>query len=208
LAHYDWDQYLAAALHSINSAKHTTTQITPFELVFGQAAVLSHENAFPWPPYQTETEAERARRTLQWWRTARNLILRKQQKMKAYADKYTGPDPIYHIGDLVLVARKRQSKGKTKKFLYRFVGPYQVVKRVGRCTYLIEDLPSNIANGRYQGFVEGWTWRAAYNSVSVTAILSPLAFSLQAMQWQDVSITEQWNTISGSLDWATALVVA
>jgi hypothetical protein len=72
----------------------------------------------------------------------------------------------------------------------------------------ISDLPLNMSSGTYLGFVEGWTWRAAYNSVSVTAILSPLAFSLQAMQWQDVAITEQWNTISGSLDWATALVVA
>ena len=72
----------------------------------------------------------------------------------------------------------------------------------------INDLPLNMASGTYLGFVEGWTWRAAYNSVSVTAILSPLAFSLQAMQWQDVPIAETWNSISGSLDWATALVVA
>ena len=72
----------------------------------------------------------------------------------------------------------------------------------------INDLPLNMAAGTYLGFVEGWTWRAAYNSVSVTAILSPLAFSLQAMQWQDVLPAETWNTISGSLDWATALVVA
>jgi hypothetical protein len=72
----------------------------------------------------------------------------------------------------------------------------------------ITDLPLNMAAGTFLGFVEGWTWRAAYNSVSVTAIISPLAFSLQAMQWQDVAIAEQWNTISGSLDWATALVVA
>lgn len=72
----------------------------------------------------------------------------------------------------------------------------------------INDLPLNMAAGTYLGFVEGWTWRASYNSVSVTAIISPLAFSLQAMQWQDVSAAESWNTISGSLDWATALVVA
>ena len=72
----------------------------------------------------------------------------------------------------------------------------------------ITDLPLNMASGTFLGFVEGWTWRAAYNSVSVTAIISPLAFSLQAMQWQDVAIAEQWNTISGSLDWANALVVA
>jgi hypothetical protein len=72
----------------------------------------------------------------------------------------------------------------------------------------ITDLPLNMAAGTFLGFVEGWTWRAGYNTISITAILSPLAFSLQAMQWQDVSIAEQWNTISGSLDWADALVVA
>ena len=72
----------------------------------------------------------------------------------------------------------------------------------------ITDLPLNMASGTYLGFVEGWSWRASYNSVSVTAILSPLSFSLQAMQWEDVSAAEQWNTISGSLNWANALVVA
>jgi hypothetical protein len=72
----------------------------------------------------------------------------------------------------------------------------------------VNELPLNMAAGTYLGFVEGWTWRAAYNTVSVTAILSPVAFSLQAMQWQDVSAAESWNTISGGLDWASALVVA
>ena len=72
----------------------------------------------------------------------------------------------------------------------------------------VTDLPLNMASGTYLGFVEGWTWRASYNSVSVTALLSPVAFSLQAMQWRDVAPAELWNTISGSLDWADALVVA
>ena len=72
----------------------------------------------------------------------------------------------------------------------------------------IADLPLNMASGTYLGFVEGWSWRASYNSVSVTAIISPLSFSLQAMQWEDVSAAETWSSISGSLDWATALVVA
>jgi len=72
----------------------------------------------------------------------------------------------------------------------------------------ITDLPLNMVSGTYLGFVEGWSWRASYNSVSITAILSPLSFSLQTMQWQDVSALEQWNTTSGSLNWADALVVA
>jgi hypothetical protein len=72
----------------------------------------------------------------------------------------------------------------------------------------IADLPLNMSAGTYLGFVEGWTFQAAYNEVSVALNLSPLSYSLQAMQWQDVSVAEAWNTISGILDWEHALVVA
>ena len=72
----------------------------------------------------------------------------------------------------------------------------------------IFDLPANMSSGQYAGFVEGWQWSAGYNTISVTALLSPLAFSLQAMQWEEVSVAEAWNTIVGSLTWENALVVA
>ena len=72
----------------------------------------------------------------------------------------------------------------------------------------IADLPLNMSSGTYLGFVEGWQFSANYNTVSVTALLSPLAFSLQAMQWDEVLIAELWNTISGSLEWQDAIVVA
>ena len=72
----------------------------------------------------------------------------------------------------------------------------------------IADLPLNMSSGTYLGFVEGWTFQAAYNEISVSLNLSPLAYSLQAMQWQDVSVAEAWNTISGILDWENALIVA
>jgi len=72
----------------------------------------------------------------------------------------------------------------------------------------IADLPLNMSSGTYLGFVEGWTFQAAYNQISVSLNLSPVSYSLQAMQWQDVSVAEAWNTISGILDWEHALVVA
>jgi hypothetical protein len=71
----------------------------------------------------------------------------------------------------------------------------------------ISNLPLNMLT-QFAGFVEGWTITAAYNQVSITPILSPLAYSLQAMKWEDVNVAEAWNTISGTLDWANALVVA
>jgi hypothetical protein len=72
----------------------------------------------------------------------------------------------------------------------------------------IEDLPLNIANGRYQGFVEGWTWTSRFNALDLTVIVSPVAFSLQAFRWNNVPITESWNTISPTLDWNNATIVA
>ena len=72
----------------------------------------------------------------------------------------------------------------------------------------IEDLPVNIADGRYQGFVEGWTWTSRFNALDLTVIVSPVAFSLQAFRWNSVPITEAWNTISPTLDWNNATIVA
>jgi len=72
----------------------------------------------------------------------------------------------------------------------------------------ISDLPQNMSAGQYAGFVEGWQWTAGYNTISVTALLSPLAYSLQAMKWQEVSVSEHWNTITNTLTWENALVVA
>jgi hypothetical protein len=72
----------------------------------------------------------------------------------------------------------------------------------------LNNLPLNMASGTFQGFVEGWSFQAAYNRLSVTLLLSPLAYSLQAMRWNDVPITETWASVSPTLDWANATIVA
>ena len=72
----------------------------------------------------------------------------------------------------------------------------------------ITDLPANMTGGRFQGFVEGWTFNAGFNKLSVTLNLSPVAFSLQAMKWENVPITESWNTINPTLQWINATIVA
>jgi hypothetical protein len=51
----------------------------------------------------------------------------------------------------------------------------------------IEDLPINIADGRYQGFVEGWTWSTRFNALDLSINISPIAFSLQAYRWTSVA---------------------
>ena len=72
----------------------------------------------------------------------------------------------------------------------------------------LSDLPLNMVSGDFLGFVEGWNFSASYNSVSVSLNMSPLAFSLQAMRWNSVPITERWNTVNPTLEWIDATLVS
>lgn len=72
----------------------------------------------------------------------------------------------------------------------------------------IINLPGNMVNGEYQGFVEGWTWRAGYNRLTLSLTLSPVAYSLQAFRWNSVPAVETWQTVSPTLTWLDATIVA
>jgi hypothetical protein len=71
----------------------------------------------------------------------------------------------------------------------------------------LTNLPLNMNSGTFQGFVEGWTFQASYNQLSLTLMVTPLAYSLQAMAWDDVPITETWSTVSPTLAWESATIV-
>ena len=70
----------------------------------------------------------------------------------------------------------------------------------------INDLPANMG-GIFQGFVEGFSFQASYNQVSISLIVSPLAYSLQALQWNEISPTFTWSGVSPTLDWARATII-
>jgi len=72
----------------------------------------------------------------------------------------------------------------------------------------IQNLPANMVGGEFQGFVEGWTWTASYNRLRLTMNLSPISYSLQAFRWNNVPAIETWNTISPTLTWLDATIVA
>lgn len=72
----------------------------------------------------------------------------------------------------------------------------------------ITNFPSNMVNGEFQGFVEGWTWTAGLNRLELSLNVSPIAYSLQAFRWNSVPATETWNTLSTTLTWQDATIVA
>jgi hypothetical protein len=71
----------------------------------------------------------------------------------------------------------------------------------------IQNLPGNITNGEFQGYIEGWTFRASLNNLSVTFNASPINFSQVAVKWEQVNAAETWNTLSPTLTWINAIGV-
>jgi hypothetical protein len=70
----------------------------------------------------------------------------------------------------------------------------------------ITDLPVQIAPTlQFEGYVEGWRWSTRFNELFLTINLSPIEFSQVAVQWEQVSASEAWNTLSGTLTWENAI---
>jgi len=72
----------------------------------------------------------------------------------------------------------------------------------------IQNLPSQISSGEFEGYVEGWSWSTRFNELFLTINLSPVAYSQVAMRWNTTPITEAWNTLSSTLTWEYATIVA
>ena len=72
----------------------------------------------------------------------------------------------------------------------------------------ITDLPTQISNGTFEGYVEGWRWSTRFNELFLTINLSPISFSQVAMRWNTVPANEKWNTIDATLTWENATIVA
>jgi hypothetical protein len=69
----------------------------------------------------------------------------------------------------------------------------------------VQNLPGNINDGSFQGYIEGWTFRASLNNLSVTFNASPINFSQVTVKWEQVSAAETWNTLSPTLTWNNAI---
>ena len=70
----------------------------------------------------------------------------------------------------------------------------------------VNDLPTNMGS-IFQGFVEGWAFQAGYNRLSISLNVSPTAYSLQSVEWGEVSNTFNWSGVSPTLDWQRATIV-
>jgi hypothetical protein len=70
---------------------------------------------------------------------------------------------------------------------------------------VINDLPINMFNGSFNGFVEGFSIKATPSYVDFTLTLSPTDFSLVAPQWATVTPPSLiWTGVNATLIWENA----
>jgi hypothetical protein len=73
---------------------------------------------------------------------------------------------------------------------------------------IVNDLPSNMFNGSFDGFIENITMNSTPAYVDLTLYLSPLDFSLVAPTWETViPNTIIWSDVNATLQWDRAIGV-
>jgi hypothetical protein len=71
---------------------------------------------------------------------------------------------------------------------------------------LIQNLPANMLNGSFSGFVENVVMNATPTYVDLTLYISATDFSLSTTQWQTVTPSDLiWTGVNGTLTWTNAI---
>jgi transposase InsO family protein len=155
----DWDQRVFDALWAYRTAYKVTTKSTPFQLVYGQEAILPIELEIPSLRIAIEHRMG-ALNSLQH----RYAMLEKlnetraqaylhtvamQNRRKSFYDSKLTPKTL-HENDLVLLYDSRFQKFPGK-FKMRWFGPYRILKAYENGSMELQDFEGKIHTTRYNG---------------------------------------------------------
>jgi hypothetical protein len=187
-----WHEVLSEALWAHSTSQHSATKVTPFELVYGQEAMLpveinlqtcrvTQQDAISAKDY-TEIMIERIDETLE----SRLRVLREieNDKMKvAKAYNKTIREKTFQVGELVWktllpVGAKDNRFGKWSP---GWEGPFRVVKVVSGNAYFIETLEGKMMakalNGKYLKKYFPSVWQGTRKMVDRICLLSQIRIS-------------------------------
>jgi transposase InsO family protein len=134
----NWDEKLLATTFNYNTTQHTSTGYSPFELMFARLPRFPADLSSP-PPFHSHNIShfhDTMKQFIDHIKTAaRHNNIQHQLAAKQRFDQNRS-NPSYSIGQSVLV-RNRQSL--QNKFSPRFVGPYTIINRLHRKTYIVQN---------------------------------------------------------------------
>ncbi|KAL4084027.1 hypothetical protein QTP88_029343 [Uroleucon formosanum] len=121
----NWDKLLCYATFCYNTTVHTSTNFTPYELVFGtKLNIPSAFNKNPEPQYNYDNYIFDLKRMMQEvYKIARDNLIKKKETNKTYYDKTINSIDI-HVGDKVLL----KEQNKKNSLSQHWTGPYEVME--------------------------------------------------------------------------------
>jgi hypothetical protein len=140
-----WSKWLSLCEFWYNTNWHSSLGKSPFELLYGRK-----------PRYFGITASDQvASSDIEHWLAERTLImdsarqhlLRMQQRMKFQADKHRR-ERVFAVGDEVFLRLQPYIQSSVvrranHKLAFKFFGPYKIVERVGEVAYKLELPPSS-----------------------------------------------------------------
>ncbi|KAJ9527564.1 hypothetical protein QJQ45_025839 [Haematococcus lacustris] len=140
--HSDWADHLPWVEFAINNSWHETVRNSPFFLNYGQhpltPAVMDLPRKVPKAAEFVEGIEKAVRKAKQCWRVA-------QQRMKALVDGKRR-EVSYHPGAQVLLStvnmRNNQNEQGVRKLKPRYVGPFTVLRMIGKVAVQLHLPPS------------------------------------------------------------------
>jgi hypothetical protein len=155
----DWDQRVFDALWAYRTAYKVTTKSTPFQLVYGQEAILPIELEIPSLRIAIDHRMSDLNSLQHRYAMLEKLnetraqaylhTLAMQNRQKSFYDSKLIPKTL-HENDLVLLYDSRFQKFPSK-FKMRWFGPYRILKAYKNGSMELQDFEGKIHTTRYNG---------------------------------------------------------
>ena len=143
----DWDKYLTPAEFAYNNAKQTSTQLSPFLLVYGQHPLVPSSliNQINQPP-TVKTTVEFLMNLRELLRIAKDNLQQAQESQARYANQ-SRILKQFQVGDKVLVSTNHllppmEQTRKSRKLRPKFTGPYRITQVISPVNYKL-NLPES-----------------------------------------------------------------